>query len=262
MSGSAAALRPARTNFFDLVGVLTSKELKLRYRGTSLGVLWSLANPVCFAVVLHFAMRVVMKLDIENYGLFLLSTLFAWQWASNSLNASSSAFTMNGRLIRKLAFPRYLLCAAVVAADLFHFLVTIPVYAGMRVFYGLPPGEFLWLWGVPLLIVIQGALVLGGVLLIATLNSIVRDVEQLVRVGLLLLFYVTPILFPLSMVPERLHWVVLVNPFAPLLISWRELLADGTMSSYVAWAAAHAAIALAAGFAVYRRFAWRLPEVV
>lgn len=262
MSGSAAVHRPARTNFFDLVGVLTSKELKLRYRGTSLGVLWSLANPVCFAVVLHFAMRVVMKLDIENYGLFLLSTLFAWQWASNSLNASSSAFTMNGRLIRKLSFPRYLLCAAVVVADLFHFLVTIPVYAGMRLFYGLPPGELAWLWGVPVLIAIQAALVMGGVLLIATLNSIVRDVEQLVRVGLLLLFYVTPILFPLSMVPERLHWVMLVNPFAPLVLSWRDLLVDGTMSSYVAWAAGHAGLALAAGFAVYRRFAWRLPEVV
>ena len=109
----------------DLLGVLTSKELKLRYRGTKLGILWSLANPIALALVLHFAVKLVLRIDIDSYALFILSGLFCWQWISNSLTASAVSFTGNTRLIRKLSFPRYMLCVAVVFGDMIHFAITI-----------------------------------------------------------------------------------------------------------------------------------------
>jgi lipopolysaccharide transport system permease protein len=246
----------------DLLAVLTSKELKLRYRGTTLGVLWSLANPIALAVVLHFAFKLVMRLAIENYALFILSALFAWQWISNSLSSSAFTFTNNTSLIRKLPFPRYMLCVAVVVGDMIHFAITIPVYALFRTASGLPPMSAEWIVGVPLLLTIQSLLILGGVMIVATMNAILRDIEQLVRVGLLLLFYLTPILYPMSMIPERLQWVVLANPLAPLILSWRALLLDGVLSPYCLLAAGYAGLSLTLGFAVYRRVSWRLAEIV
>jgi len=248
--------------YHDLLAVLTRKELILRYRGTILGALWSLANPIAFALVLHFAIKRVLRIDIDNYALFILAALFCWQSVSNSLSASASAFTANSRLIRKFYFPRYMLCVAIVSVDLIHFSITIPVYSAFRVLYGLAPVSATWIVGIPTLLVIQSLLVLSAVLVISTMNAILRDIGQLVQVGLLLLFYTTPILYPLSMVPERMHWVVMANPLAPLMVSWRALLLDGVLSPYCALAGAYAVISLLLSVALYRRFSWRLPELV
>ncbi len=248
--------------YYDLLSVLTSKELKLRYRGTKLGVLWSLANPIAFALVLHFAVKRVLRIDIDSYALFILAALFSWQWISTSLSASASVFTGNASLIRKLYFPRYMLCVAIVFGNMIHFAVAIPVYAALRVASGLPPMSSTWIAGIPLLLVLQSLLILGGVMIISTINAILRDMRHLVEVGLVLLFYLTPIIYPLSMVPRGGQWVVLVNPLAPIVISWRDLLLDGVLSPYCVLAAGYAVLSLALGFFVYRRFSWRLPELV
>lgn len=248
--------------YYDLLCVLTSKELKLRYRGTKLGVLWSLANPIAFALVLHFAVKRVLRIDIDSYALFILAALFSWQWISTSLSASASVFTGNASLIRKLYFPRYMLCVAIVFGNMIHFAVAIPVYAALRVASGLPPMSSTWIAGIPLLLVLQSLLILGGVMIISTINAILRDMRHLVEVGLVLLFYLTPIIYPLSMVPRGGQWVVLVNPLAPIVISWRALLLDGVLSPYCVLAAGYAVLSLALGFVVYRRFSWRLPELV
>ncbi len=248
--------------YYDLLSVLTSKELKLRYRGTKLGVLWSLANPIAFALVLHFAVKRVLRIDIDSYALFILAALFSWQWISTSLSASASVFTGNASLIRKLYFPRYMLCVAIVFGNMIHFAVAIPVYAALRVASGLPPMSSTWIAGIPLLLVLQSLLLLGGVMIISTINAILRDMRHLVEVGLVLLFYLTPIIYPLSMVPRGGQWLVLVNPLAPIVLSWRDLLLDGVLSPYCVLAAGYAVLSLGLGFAVYRRFSWRLPELV
>lgn len=248
--------------FRDLLTVLVSKELRLRYRGTTVGILWSLANPIVFAAVLYIAFRKVFQVDIAHYPLFILAALFPWQWLSNSLNSASLLFISNGALIKKLPFPVYALCTAVVITDMIHFLVTIPVIVVVRaVTIGSWPAPA-WIVGVPLLLGLQAATMLGAVMLIATWNAMLRDLEQLVRVLLLLLFYVTPILFPLSMVPDSLQWLLVVNPVAPLMIAWRALLVDGAFSPYLAVAAAYAVASMLIAVPVYRRMHWKLAEVI
>lgn len=247
---------------WDLLRTLTNKELKLRYRGTYLGVLWSLANPLALAFVLHFAMKRVLQLDIDNYALFLVVALFPWQWMLNSLSAAATTFPNNSRLIRKLPFPKHVLCEAIVLGDLIHFTVTLAVVAMVRSFSGLSPVELSWIVGLPLLVVAQGLLILGGVLFIATLNAFLRDIEQLVRVGLLLLFYVTPILYPLTMVPDHLHWIVMANPIAPLIVCWRDLLLAGSFSAYLPLAVAYSLAIAGIGAFAYQRLRDRLAEVV
>ena len=247
---------------WDVISVLLGKEIKLRYRGTMLGILWSLANPIAFTLVLYIAFKRVLQVDIPNYPLFILAALFPWQWLSNSVNAASLLFISNAQLIKKLRFPRLALCLAVVLSEMIHFLITIPVFGALLLLSDIKSPGLSWLVGIPVLLTLQGSLTLAAVTVIATVNAFLRDLEQLVRVFLLLLFYVTPVLYPVSMVPENLKWLLLVNPFSSLIISWRALLMDSSLSPYIAVALLHAIISLMVAVPVYRKMGWKLAEVV
>jgi len=242
--------------------VLVQKELKLRYRGTTLGVLWSLADPLAFALVLHVAFRRILQINIENYPVFILSTLFPWQWFLNSMSEGSYSFINNGPLIKKLPFPRLAIPAAVVLGDLTHFLVTLPILAGLVWWSSGAPPPVSWLLGVPLLIVVQAVQTISLVALLGCVTAFLRDVGQLARVGLLLLFYVTPILFPREMFPAELRWLLYANPIAPLMICWRELVMEGSLGPFLAPAILYAAGSVALALPVYRRMSWRIAEVV
>jgi len=247
---------------WDLIHVLVQKELKLRYRGTTLGVLWSLADPLAFALVLQVAFRRILQIHIENYPVFILSTLFPWQWFLNSMSEGPYSFITNGQLIKKLPFPRLAIPAAVVLGDLTHFLVTIPILAALVWWSSGAAPPAMWMVGFPLLIVIQGTQTIALVALVGCVTAFLRDLGQLVRVGLLLLFYVTPILFPQEMFPPVLRWLLFANPLAPLMICWRELVMHGTLSPFLTPALAYAAGSAALAVPVYRRMAWRIAEVV
>jgi lipopolysaccharide transport system permease protein len=247
---------------WDIISVLLSKEIKLRYRGTILGIVWSLANPIAFSVVLYIAFKRVLQVDIPNYPVFILSALFPWQALANSIGAAAMLFITNAPLIKKLPFPKVALCFAVVLNDVIHFAITIPLLAALLLITRAEPPSLSWLVGVPVLIVSQVCLTVGIVMIIATVNAFLRDLEQLVRVLMLLLFYVTPVLYPVSMIPEGLQWLIWLNPFSPLIISWRALLADNALSPYMLMAVVHAAAALMVAVPVYRSTEWRLAEAI
>src|SRR4030043_2235766 len=114
-------------HYFDLITVLTQKEMKVRYKSSFLGYLWSIAHPLAFALVFFIAFKIVMRIAMENYTLFLIAGLFPWQWFSNSVNASPMAFLLNASLIKKVSLPRNILPLATVLQDMIHFLLAIPV---------------------------------------------------------------------------------------------------------------------------------------
>jgi homopolymeric O-antigen transport system permease protein len=247
---------------WDVISVLLGKEIKLRYRGTVLGILWSLANPLAFTGVLYIAFKRVLEVDIPNYPLFILSALFPWQWLSNSINSAPMLFIWNASLIKKLPFSKTALCIAVVLNDMIHFVITIPLFAVLLLLSETNGPAPTWLLGVPLLLITQASLTLAVVIIIATLNAFLRDLEQLVRVFLLLIFYVTPILYPASMVPKGLEWLLWVNPFSALIISWRALLVDNALSPYLLVAVVHALLGLFISVPIYKNSEWKLAEVV
>ena len=252
-------------NFYqtwDVISVLLSKEIKLRYRGTVLGILWSLANPLAFTAVLYIAFRRVLQVNIENYPLFILSALFPWQWLANSIGTAPMLFISNSSLIKKLPFNKAALAVAVVLNDMIHFCITIPLFAVLLFISSDHSPTLIWLVGVPVLLVVQAVLTVTIVIVVATLNALLRDLDQLVRVFLLLLFYITPVLYPVSMVPKNLEWLLVANPFAPLMISWRALMMDNDLSLYILVAIGHACLSLLIAIPVFRRTEWKLAELV
>jgi lipopolysaccharide transport system permease protein len=251
-----------REHLKDLLVVLTQKEVKLRYRSSWLGYLWSVANPLAFAILYFVAFSVFMRVDIPRYPLFLIAGLFPWQWIANSMNAAPNLFLTNTSLIKKVRFPRNVLIASAVLNDGIHFLCSIPVLGVFLVAYGSYP-SWSWFIGVPLLAIGQLVLVYGLAITIASLNLFLRDLERLTNLVVTFLFFLTPIVYSESMIPNKYHALLYLNPTAPFILCWRELFFSGRLDwPGIAVGYLYATAACVIGSAIYAKLSWKFAEVV
>lgn len=246
----------------DLIVVLTEKEIKGRYKNSWLGYAWSVLNPLAFATVYYLAFGVFMRVQIEDYPLFLVAGLFPWQWVSHSMSAAPNIFLANATLLKKVQFARHVLVASAVLSDGFHFVLSIPVILVFLAIYHVAP-TWIWLIGVPLLIGIQFVMVYGMSLLIASMNLFLRDLDRLTILFIAFLFYLTPIAYTSAMIPEDYRLYMYLNPFTPLILNWQQLFLTGTLSQGGMLAAATMAVLSASvGYLTYRKLAPRFAEVI
>ncbi len=246
----------------DVVRVLAGKELKVRYRRTLLGYAWSVLNPVLHGVVYWIAFKAILNVKIDNYLLFLLTGLFPWQWLTNTLTLAPNAYVVNSTLVKKIAFPRYLIVLAQTITEGLHFVLCIPILAALVVLYG-GTLTWAWLWATPILLLLQGAVLYGFALGIASINVFFRDLERMLALGLAVIFFLTPVIYTEKMVPSTVKPLVDWNPFTPLIIAWRRLFLDGVADwSAIGWAAVVAVIAVAIGQLVYSRLQWKFAEAI
>ncbi|MCJ7664459.1 MAG: ABC transporter permease [Desulfobacterales bacterium] len=237
--------------------------MKVRYKSTFFGYAWSVAHPLAFALVFFMAFKIVMRIQMEGYAVFLIAGLFPWQWFSNSVNAAPMVFSLNASLIKKVSLPRNILPLATVLQDMIHFLLAIPVIVLFLFIYHKSP-SFSWLYGIPLLLTIQLLMTYGLTLLISSLNLFIKDLGRLTVIGITMLFYVTPIIYSDAMIPARYKTLVLFgNPLSSLMVSWRNLFLDGTLDiSLVAASFAYSLFVLMLGWKVYTRLSWKFAEVL
>ena len=212
--------------------------------------------------MLFVALKQIVRIDVENYHLVLLSGLFPWIWFQTSLFLATPSFASSGALIKKVPFPRFVLPFSVILNSALHFLLTIPVMIILLGIAGFYP-DFSWLIGIPVLMVVQLALLMGTVLLIASLDVFFRDLEHLVEVILQLLFYATPILYPLDLVPDSWRSLMLINPLAPLIDAWRGLFLDNSLPGVDLWPTLLFTVGtLAVGVLVFRRLEPRFADAL
>jgi lipopolysaccharide transport system permease protein len=248
--------------YSDLLIELTKKELSIRYKNLVFGYFWSIASPLAYALIYYFVFQVVLKIPQQNYALFLIAGLYPWQWIANSIGQAPTNFVNNGSLIKKTQFPRFLIPVVTVVQDSLHFLFTLPILIFFLIYFGSSP-SLDWLWQVPLLFVSQFVLIYSLHLLIATLTLFFRDLERFVQIFLTIAFYLTPVLYSETMIPERFQHLIPLNPFATLLINWKHLFLGTPLDlsllgfSYL-WAV------LIFGFAhfVYGKLSWRFAEIM
>ena len=213
----------------ELLSALVLKELRVRYKGSVLGYIWAVTNPFAFALVYYIAFKIIMRVNMENYTVFLLSGMFPWMWLSNALHASTNCFRNNASLIKYVSLPRYILPLSNVAHETIHFLFTLPVLAIFIVFSG---GElfFSWIWQVPILIVLQFVFLYPFALILALANVLVHDVEYLVGISLSMLFFLTPIVYPIDLVPESFQFYLDMSPLSSLIQLWHGVTLRGVLS--------------------------------
>jgi lipopolysaccharide transport system permease protein len=250
----------------DLVVVLTQKEIKVRYKSSLLGYIWSVAHPLFLTVIFYFAFGIVMKIPksamIENYTLFLIAGLFPWQWVMNSVNIAPLLFLGNASLIKKTNFPREAVILADVVNNMVHFVLSIPVILAFMFFFGQYP-TWSWIYGLPILIIIQFFLVCGLSLIIASINLFFRDLERIVNLATMALFYATPIFYHESQVPPQYQFILKYNPFSPLVISWRNLFLSGAIDWMMMLNAFISGLVIfIIGYYIFRALRWRFAEVL
>lgn len=250
------------SNYRDLIIVLTQKELKVRYKNNILGYLWSIANPLAFAFVFFIAFKVIMRIPMEDYALFLIAGLFPWQWFANSVTESPAVFLGNASIIKKVNFPRNIIPLAIVLQDMIHFILSIPVIVLFLLLYNKTP-PVSWTYGIPFLLCIQLLTTYGVSLIISSINLFFRDIKHLTVILITFLFYLTPIIYPETMVPDRYEHLIKLNPLAPLMISWRNLFLNGNLElSYLMVCLIYSIIIFISGYIIYRRLSWRFAEVL
>lgn len=238
---------------WELLYLLTLRDFKLRYQDTALGLLWSLLKPLALGAVLFVALRYFVRIQVDDYHLVLLTALFPWIWFQTAVLLSTPIFASNGPLLKKVAFPRYVLPFATIINNGIHFLLAVPILVILLIVSGEHPNAT-WLIGIPLLASIQLALLMGVILLIASIDVFFRDLEHLVEVVLTMMFYSTPILYPLDQVPDNWRPVLLINPMTSLIEAWRDLLMNNTLPGLDLWPALVFTLgALVVGFEVFRR---------
>lgn len=248
--------------YWDLVFVLTVKEIKIRYKNNVFGYFWSILNPLAFAMIFYLVFGIAMRIKVENYVLFLIVALFPWHWISNSTIASTLIFIQNSNLIKKIKFNKAILPLTIVFQDVYHFIFTIPITIGFMFYYQLIPSWEL-IYKVPILIFIQIFLTYSISLFLATLNVFFRDIERIIAILMNFVFYATPILYPLKHVPEKYKIYLFLNPFTPLILSWREVFLDNHMNLiYCCYTFIYSILIFIISVIVYRKLSWKFAEVL
>lgn len=201
---------------------LTMRELRARYRASVLGFLWTFLNPTISMVVYALVFGVVMKAQVENFAYFVFSGLLPWIFFASSVSAGTSAVSDRKDLLTKVHFPAQVLPATVVLSNLINFVLSLPLLMALGAFYGMVPTWHLLLF-IPLAL-LQTFFTLALTYLLSALNVAFRDLQHIVGNLLQVAFFLTPVLYPIASVPERLREpVMMFNPMAALIVSYRDI---------------------------------------
>jgi lipopolysaccharide transport system permease protein len=241
-----------------LLRELVRRDLQSRYSGSFLGVAWSFVHPLWQLLLFTFVFSTVMQISpvgerTDSFALFLFAGLLPWLAVHETLQRATTAVADNAALIKKVSFPSEVIVAAIALSALAHEAIAGAVFVAVLAFAApFAPAQLGWLLvAVPL----QLALALGLGLLLASVHVFVRDTAQVLGMLLAGWFYLTPIVYPTALVPERFRGWLALNPLTPLVGLYRRALLGGPAAEPlgVLAAAAAAAVLLSAGFWVFRR---------
>ena len=206
----------------ELVGILVAKQLKLRYRGSGLGFLWTLLNPLLQMVVYTLVFSVYFRLDMEKYPAFLFAGLLPWIWFASSLQQGVTCILDGAGLVTRSQFPAEVLPVVTLTTNTVNFLLTLPLLLVFLLAFRVKLGPALL--ALPLLVTLEYLLALGPVLILAALNVQFRDLQHIILHLLTVLQFLTPIFYPLSLIPEPLRAWAVVNPLTILFSAFQDVL--------------------------------------
>ena len=219
----------------ELFKNLLSKDIKLQYRGTFLGFVWSLLNPALLVLVYIIAFSYVLKFrSMDNWPLWLLSGILPWMLFTGSTTASANSLLSNASLIHNLDFPRMILPLVIVASHLVQFLFALVAYFLLF----LPMGGAFWVGQLlfPIVLALQVLFCVGVGLVVSVLTVYFRDLKHLLTVGLRMLVWLTPIIYTFSLIPESAQPWFRLNPMLPYIMSYHDLLYNQQLPSTTSWA--------------------------
>lgn len=237
--------------YIDLLRHLVWRDFSLRYKRSVLGIMWSLLLPLAQLLVLVFLFQVVVPLNIDAYPAFIFCALLPWAWFSGCLSSACYLFIGNRDLVRHPNFAPTTLMIVNTLSNMIAYVMALPILGLVLAVYGRPLTPLLLL--LPVLLLIQGCLIVGLSMIIATLNVFYRDVQHIVTVVLMLLFYLTPVFYRPQSVAEKYQILYELNPIAVLIQSYRAIFFYG---SYPGWGSLMLACAMSVAVYGLGRFVY------
>jgi ABC-type polysaccharide/polyol phosphate export permease len=243
---------------------LVERDLKVRYSNSLLGIVWSLFSPLLMTLVYYLVFTYLVPSGIAKFPVFILSGLLPWTFFTASLVGTTLSISTNGHLINRVYFPREVLPLSSLLANGVNFLIALALLFGFIAVFQIPVGwSLLWL---PVIVLIQTVFTLGLGLLLSALNVFFRDTQQLVEVGTLAWFFLTPIIYSIELIHNQAlrTLVEVLNPMAGLVVAYRHILysGDSPQLGLLAVTALEAALAGLVGAYIFRRLSPTFAEEV
>jgi ABC-type polysaccharide/polyol phosphate export permease len=243
---------------------LILKDFRIRYRNMSLGILWSLINPLVMMGVLTFIFGRVYGsgADPANqpFPVFILCGLVPFNFFTGALLSGANSIVDSAGMVKRVVVPREIVPIAAVLSNCVHLLIQIALLLLLTVAFGRSPNRF-WLW-LPVIWALYVAFVCGLALGSSAINVYVRDTRYVLESFTLVLFWLVPIFYSFSIISPKYAWIYQFNPVAALVLAMRNILMDGVAPpmSLVMNLTAAAAFALALGILIFRRLKLRFYE--
>lgn len=209
-------------NYREFLKTSIKKEFRGKYKKSFLGVLWSFLNPLFQLLVYALVFPFILKNGIENYTIFLFLALMPWTFFNSTLLQSAASIVTNGGIIKKVYFPREILPISTTTSNLLNFLITgiIVIVALLISGIGIGPSIIV----LPIIIIIQYVLQLGISFILSSITVYIRDVEYLMNVIMMLMFYLSPIVYSPDMIPDKFLPLFKLNPMFHIISYYREIL--------------------------------------
>jgi ABC-2 type transport system permease protein len=221
-SGGMIASLASLLHFRELIRNLVLKDLKLKYRGSLFGFLWSLVNPLIVVTVYMIAFTKIMPVRNEGFVFMLLVGIVAWTFFASSASMGAGAIVDNGGLLKTVHFPRAVLPIATVLFNLMQYLMTIAAFVPLLlILYRMPPRPAMLLF--PLVVVLQVAMTIGIALALSAGTVFFRDIRHFLEIALMVMFWTTPIIYDFQTIPKSWRWPVLLSPMSPFVLAYQQI---------------------------------------
>lgn len=206
----------------ELLKTNIKKEVRGKYKGSWLGILWTFLNPLLMLAVYAFVFPYILRVNVENYTIFMIVALIPWNFFTTAVQTGTSSVTVNGGILKKVYFPREIIPISVTTSQLINFLITCLIMFLFILFSGV--GFSIHFLFFPVLVLIEYLLILGLNFILSAVTVFVNDLAHFVQVAMTLGFYATPIVYLSSMLPDKFQWAMKANPMAVLVEAYRSVL--------------------------------------
>lgn len=243
----------------DLIWHLVQRDLRVRYRRSTLGLLWTMLQPLLMMLILHVVFSHAFRVELYSYPVYALAGILFWNFFSQSIVASMNSLRGNAAILSKLPVPKAAFPVATVISGVVNLALAMVPLLAILIVTGHPLSWALLF--LPVSILLAGLFTLGAGLLLSPLAVFFSDVVELVTVMLTLCMYLTPIFYPMSIVPDQFRWLVRFNPIRSILEVFRDPIYFGKIPppQHLAVCAVVALVALAIGALAFRRSSDRIP---
>ena len=249
--------------FKEMIKSFTIRELRTRYKGSFLGFLWTFVNPLLQLLVYSLVFPFILRVSEKNYTMFLFVALVPWVFFINSVQGGCNLIVGNSSLVTKVYFPREILSITHTLSGLCNTIFSYMIVFPLLIIFKIPMTiHLLWL---PLILIGQTILNLGLSLIVSSVNVFFRDLEYLVSVGLMAMYFLTPVMYNITILPEKYQKILIfLNPMAGYIILYRNIMYYGIMSRplLLIYTLVYSVVVLFIGYFIFQKLQRKFAEIL